>query len=410
MVYGICRIQKLKAGNLKPSLQHTRRKRFTPNANPEKEHICIIGEEKEELDSLVRNRIGNQSIRKNAVLAVEILLSASPEYFRPDDRSEAGYYEPSRLEYFQTAACQWLSETYGDRIVLAYLHLDEATPHIHAYLVPLDERGKLNCRGLFGTRSKLSQLQDSFALAMSQIGLERGIKGSKATHTQIQKYYTAVTQAPNLTLSAADIQHQLADRGRILKENAELQLTVGALAKQLKALNRHNLELEVSLASLKLELEAWQQKYRSLACNQECIPLSLVAHQLGLSPDNRQVWRNHDKALKITDTKFSTLSESPLKAGSSALDLVMTVLDCTFSQAVIFLNDRFGQEAASQSVGYYALELIKQAPAKTEFKNIQPEKNSRKPLERALCADEYTKQLEPNQEQAQVQQNRGVQR
>ncbi|MBW4635237.1 MAG: plasmid recombination protein [Iphinoe sp. HA4291-MV1] len=163
MAYGICRIQKLKAGNLKPSAQHTGRKRFTPNANPEKEHICIIGEETQELDSLVRNRIGKQPIRKNAVLAVEILLSASPEYFRPDDKSEAGYYEPSRLVDFQAAACQWLSKTYGDRIVLAHLHLDEATPHIHAYLVPLDSRGKLNCRKLFGTRSKLSQLQDSFA-------------------------------------------------------------------------------------------------------------------------------------------------------------------------------------------------------------------------------------------------------
>ncbi len=59
---------------------------------------------------------------------------------------------------------QWLDDQYGDRIVRAELHLDEATPHIHAYLVPLDERGKLNCRGLFGGRAKLSKFQDSYAL------------------------------------------------------------------------------------------------------------------------------------------------------------------------------------------------------------------------------------------------------
>ena len=72
------------------------------------------------------------------------------EYFRPDEPSKAGYYQPQRLEDFQKSVQQWLDEKYGDRIVRAELHLDEATPHIHAYLVPLDERGKLNCRGLFG--------------------------------------------------------------------------------------------------------------------------------------------------------------------------------------------------------------------------------------------------------------------
>ncbi|MDJ0744889.1 MAG: plasmid recombination protein [Xenococcaceae cyanobacterium MO_167.B27] len=57
-------------------------------------------------------------------------------------------------EDWKQAVHQWLDNQYGDRIVRAELHLDEATPHIHAYLVPLDERGKLNCRGLFGGREK----------------------------------------------------------------------------------------------------------------------------------------------------------------------------------------------------------------------------------------------------------------
>jgi Plasmid recombination enzyme len=368
MSYGICRIKKLKAGNLKASAQHTQRKRFTPNADPDKEHICIIGEDAQELETLVKDRIGKQTIRKNGVLAVEILLSASPEYFRPDDKSEAGYYEQARLADFQTTARQWLIERYGDRIVRAELHLDEATPHIHAYLVPLDERGKLNCRGLFGTRSKLSQLQDSYAQAMSELGLERGIKGSRATHTQIKQYYTAVTQEANLTLDEAGIQHQLADRGRILKENKEIKLTAKSLVQKLGVLDYRNLELELQTDNLKQETQLWKDKYLDLA-NLDAnytqnIPLSAVAYELGLSPieGKQDLWHNHDNVLKITDTTFSTLSPTQPKEGSNALDLVMTTLDCDFTEAVIWLNDRFGSSVASQSVDLFTKEVIKTAP------------------------------------------------
>jgi Plasmid recombination enzyme len=117
-----------------------------------------------------------------------LLLSVSPEYFRPLEPSRAGYWEEDKLERFQWTVQQWLSQTYGDRIVRAELHLDEAIPHIHAYLVPLDERGKLNCKGLFGSREQLRQFQDSYAQALEPLGVERGIRGSRATHTAIQAY------------------------------------------------------------------------------------------------------------------------------------------------------------------------------------------------------------------------------
>ncbi|MEY2831873.1 MAG: hypothetical protein RLZZ574_1131, partial [Cyanobacteriota bacterium] len=89
------------------------------------------------LETIVRDRIGDQTIRKNAVLCVEMLLTASPEYFRPDNPSQAGYYEPERLADFQQAVHNWLDKEYGDRLVRAELHLDESTPHVHAYFVPL---------------------------------------------------------------------------------------------------------------------------------------------------------------------------------------------------------------------------------------------------------------------------------
>lgn len=119
MAYGICRIKKLKGGSVNGSSQHVERKRDTPNADPEKQHIRIIGEpdttNSPDLEALVRQRIGDQRVRKNAVLAVEFLLTASPEYFRPDDPAKPGHYEPQRLQDFQQKTCEWLTNKYGDR-------------------------------------------------------------------------------------------------------------------------------------------------------------------------------------------------------------------------------------------------------------------------------------------------------
>ena len=100
----------------------------------------------------------------------------------------------------------WLNEKYGNRIVSAILHVDEATPHIHALLVPLDDKGKLNCRSLFGgTRHTLSRLQTEYGEAVSSLGIDRGIENSRATHQKVSQFYT-LTQgqaAPEVPLARA---------------------------------------------------------------------------------------------------------------------------------------------------------------------------------------------------------------
>ena len=123
MPKAIARIAKLKGGSIAASEQHTKRQRETPNANPEVENIRFIGQPDaangQTLETLVRQRIGDQTIRKNAVLCVEMVLTASPEYFRPDDPGRAGYYHPQHLEAFKHSVHNWLDEKYGDRIVRA---------------------------------------------------------------------------------------------------------------------------------------------------------------------------------------------------------------------------------------------------------------------------------------------------
>ena len=377
MPHAIARIAKLKGGGIAASEQHTKRQRETPNANPEVRNIRFIGQPDTaytpDLEALVKQRIGEQTIRKNAVECVEMVLTASPEYFRPDDPGRAGYYHPQQLESFQQAVHQWLDEKYGDRIVRAELHLDEATPHIHAYLVPLDEKGKLNCRVLFGGREKLSKFQDSYALAMAPLGLERGIKGSRATHTEVKEYYAAVTQPPDLTLDFATIHHQLADRQRAIKEKEDLERTAKALAKEKEVLQQRLDDLEFKVHSQKRELENWKALYTDLANKVRDLPLEQVAYELGLDPDplDKHKWKHENHTINITGSKFYDWQH--LKGGGGAIDLVMHVNSCDFKQAVAWLNDRFGEGAMLTATSYHAREIVQNEPVPKFTPPVQEE-------------------------------------
>ena len=363
MAYGICRIQKLKAGAVGRSAQHTSRKRETPNADPEKQHIRIIGQpdtpNTPDLETLVRQHIGDQTIRKNAVLAVEFLLTASPEYFRPDDPSRAGYYEQQRLESFQQKACEWLQTRYGDRIIRAELHLDESTPHIHAYMVPLDDKGKLNCRALLGgSRYRLSELQDDFAAAMAPLGLERGIKGSRASHTEVRKYYAAINQQPDANLDIQTMQQLIADRLRAINDSAQMEQTALALSRELERKEKRILSLQHQVEAAEQLAQSWQKKYQELADKVRDVPLEQVAYELGLDPDplDKHKWQHENHIINITGSKFYDWQH--LKGGGGAIDLVMHVNQCDFKQALAWLNDSVGEGATLQATTYKTRDII----------------------------------------------------
>lgn len=126
--------------------------------------------------------------RKDAVLAVEYVMTASPEWF--DKASPERKKRSSSDPYLQ-----WLGDKYGDdRIVTASIHRDEATPHLSAFVVPLTQDKRLSAKEFIGCRDKMRADQTSYAGSVSDLGLERGIEGSKATHQKIQQHYAAIQQ------------------------------------------------------------------------------------------------------------------------------------------------------------------------------------------------------------------------
>jgi len=337
MAYAIARIKKLKRSNLAGSEAHTARGRETPNADSDKQNIRFIGTKNPtlSLDQLVMEKIGEQKrkIRPDAVYCTEILLTASPEYFRPHCPTQAGYYDPDKVDSWLAASKQWLESRYSSRIVRAELHLDEATPHIHAYFVPLDDKGQLRAKHFFDGRLKMREFQDSYSEATEHLGLERGIKGSRAQHQDIKDFYSIVNSGiePDSSLTQLQLQAKAADRDRAQAKKQQMEATAKALALENELLDRRIKELEAQVAS-------WREQTKLL----RDLALEDVAWELGLDYE-RSRWRGHGHIINIDGSKFYDFSPDQLHGSGGAIDLVMHVQRCNFRQAVVWLHERFGE-------------------------------------------------------------------
>lgn len=188
MSFAILRTAKLKSfGEIGGSLSHNYRNRSTPNADPQltqkNEHSLPNAEL---VMSSIKDKLPEKR-RKDAVLCVEYLITASPDWI--------GWNKLDEQKYFSDAK-KWLEDKHGkDNVIATTIHRDESTPHMIAYVVPL-VKGKLNAKHFLGGREKLSKMQTDFATNVGQsVGLVRGLEGSKAEHQTIKKYYTNIDTA-----------------------------------------------------------------------------------------------------------------------------------------------------------------------------------------------------------------------
>jgi hypothetical protein len=108
-------------------------------------------------------------VRKDSVMMVETLITASPEFMDslpPDEQKE----------YFMMAL-DFIAERVGRQNILsAVVHMDEKTPHMHLCFVPITPDNRLSAKAFLGNQKSLSQWQSDYHERMSARWneLERG--------------------------------------------------------------------------------------------------------------------------------------------------------------------------------------------------------------------------------------------
>ena len=196
MSFAVLRYGKLKSfAKIAATQGHNLRERPTPNADPQAKVLIIHGTG--DIEGRVRAEVAKctKPPRKDAVLAVETVLSASPEYFRPGDPLAAGKYDHERMKAWTLASLDWLKQRHGSNLVSVVLHLDEVTPHLQAIIVPLDHKAdgtvSLNAKELIGGPARLRADQSGYAQSLAHLGISRGRPKAEtaATHTNIKDWY-----------------------------------------------------------------------------------------------------------------------------------------------------------------------------------------------------------------------------
>lgn len=182
MAYEVMHMKKVKSRvALYGLIKHDRRDRVPKNADPDRvednAYTATTAEAMAKYSELLPEKV-----RKNAVHAVSVVISASPEWFEnASEKDEKAFVNLSR---------KWLYDLFGrENEVLLAFHKDEKTPHLHAVFVPLVD-GKLNAKALIGgTKYRMQQFQDDFHEKVGKpLGMERGEKNTGVHHTEPKEF------------------------------------------------------------------------------------------------------------------------------------------------------------------------------------------------------------------------------
>jgi len=261
--YCILRAEKLTSfGSIAGSAKHTFREIPTPNADASRTHLnrTFGAQDAAAVRAAIEARLPVKR-RKDAVLAIEYLVTASPEWFKSAPAAQQNAYF--------AATVRWLETRHGKaNVVCVNMQLDETSPHLVAYVVPLTKDGRLSAKDFLGGRKVLAQMQTEFAqLVGAPVGLQRGVEGSKATHTTAKQYATALQKNPTLAAPqppAPTIADRLTGKARQMQEEHEAaqaqHLALVEQARNVAEVNRHaRAQQAAALERMRREVDAAKQ-------------------------------------------------------------------------------------------------------------------------------------------------------
>jgi hypothetical protein len=395
MAYAIYRCEKLKTlGAIRASAAHNARSRQTRNADPSltffnEQLVGFAGKvpTPEALRAEWERLTAGAKRKRDAVLVQELFLGSSPEFF-----NECADYNDRkrRLQSWKQRAVKWLGDTFGALCFSATLHCDETTPHIAAYVVPLkkakDGSTWLSAKTLFNPTT-LRRQQDTYAGAVADLGLERGIRGSLAKHTEVRAFYGALTQPSSLReidrvaqripldiperrlfQSAADYRSEVktvvaSGVGAIRESAARIE----AKARSAEMRRRQANEKDATNKALSQRLAIAESELKGAVAKLRDIPLDQVLSKLGFGDGQGQgevtVWETGDHTVTVKDQTWN--DEKTGKRGRKAIDLVCHLLECGYVDAVAWLAGQWPPEEVANAVRAAADEQVAATPKKT---------------------------------------------
>ena len=185
--HAILRFAKYKGPTVSRIEAHNERTKETYASNPDIKtelskhnfHPVIPDGKYREISNRIIREAGCR-VRKDSVTTVEVLITASPEFFEKKSRKEIH-------EFFSYAVDFMKSKQNPDTYISAVVHVDEKTPHMHLCFVPITSDGRLSAKEIIGNKKRLTQWQDEFwsCMVKKYPDFERGESASLTGRTHI---------------------------------------------------------------------------------------------------------------------------------------------------------------------------------------------------------------------------------
>jgi len=385
----ILRVGKIKSSGrttLKSVDGHLCRSTPTPNANPAltKLNRTLVGDKSQPLEDAVRDvyrkfDIDPASLRSDATLANDIVMSISPEWFRPLDPDQAGTWDHNRLAAFRSEAVQFLKKSFGNRLVRVDLHLDESTPHIHAIVVPVlpkaDKSGfRLSGKDMFNPQA-LTSMQQRWEDAVTRHGVGKRLKGSTAKHTKIRDYYAAI--------ESQEVHDRLA------KIEVSDPPTKGLLEGRESFATRKEDWKKAEAKKIRDELRPFQVEAAKgrLYDTERLTAQSARADAVGVRArfyEQAQQFAETSEALDLAKDEIARLRtlpirdvaaamgyDGPVKPKEHAINLVMRVGEIDFKAATAWLHQNMGRDAMAAALTALAASQTPSAPVFTQADRVK---------------------------------------
>lgn len=242
MSYAILRHGKIKAPTLGAATAHNHRTSAVEKVNIDGTRTPLNQVLKGE--GTVQERVAGKlkhlpKVRKDAVVAIELVLSASPEWFDGLTKDRAALHRHPKFRQWANASMEWARAEFGRNIVDVALHMDESSPHMHVLAVPLTRDGRLCAKEVLA-RSELTRRQDSYAQALAGLGLDRGQSAKETKRRHIK-----LTEKPQSGGGKASA---------LAAELAQAQAEVARLQTRLERLQAHNMAYSRQITDLEGKL------------------------------------------------------------------------------------------------------------------------------------------------------------
>lgn len=176
-----------------------------------------------------RGRVTRTKVRSNAKVIREIVLQLDPDWTRSsamcieDQAAGDGRHTDEVRERLRQMVEYFSSEVYGADNMLAFsMHLDETTPHLHLFVTPIDERGRVRHESFIkagrGPKSGLARVDRGLRRWMIERGYDADPepRGVRKSHMGIEEYARHARQQEELAADRVEVE----DRRRSLDARA----------------------------------------------------------------------------------------------------------------------------------------------------------------------------------------------